>query len=59
VPGPVPARIPAPSRTTAPAVTGLSHRSSRRTALYLRRDEGTGVSRRVIAGLWRDNDPRP
>jgi hypothetical protein len=59
VPGPVPARIPAPSRTTAPAVTGLSHRSSRRMALYLRRHEGIGVSRRFIAGLWRDNDLRP
>jgi transposase len=59
VPGPVRARILALSRTTPPAVTGLTHWSSREMAFYLRRHEGISVSHNVIADLWRDNDPQP
>jgi transposase len=59
VPGSVRARILALTRTTPPAVTGLSHWSSRELAAYLAQHEAIAVSHNFIADLWRRHDLQP
>jgi transposase len=59
VPGTVRARILALTRTTPPAVTGLTHWSSREMAGYLARHEDIAVSHNFIADLWRAHGLQP
>ncbi|GAA3778441.1 hypothetical protein GCM10022225_77940 [Plantactinospora mayteni] len=59
VPGSVRARILALTRMTPPAVTGLTHWSSREMAAFLARHENVRVSHNFIADLWRAHDLRP
>lgn len=59
VPGSVRARILALTRMTPPAVTGLTHWSSRELANYLARHENITVSHNFIADLWRQHALQP
>jgi transposase len=59
VPGSVRARILALTLMTPPAVTGLTHWSSRELASYLARHENITVSHNFIADLWRQRGLQP
>jgi transposase len=59
VPALLRARILALTRTCSPAVTGLSHWSSREMAAFIYRTDGAYVSHRYVAKLWRDNGLAP
>ena len=52
-------RIVALTRQSPPAVTGLSHWSSREMAKYLKREEGISVSHSVIARVWKEHGLQP
>jgi hypothetical protein len=53
VPAAIRGRVLALTRTSPPAETGLSHRSSRELAAFIERTEGVYVSHHYVAKLWR------
>jgi transposase len=53
------ARILATTRTSPSAETGLSHRSSREMAAFIKRAEGVYVSHHYVAKLWRETGLKP
>ncbi|MGW2370390.1 helix-turn-helix domain-containing protein [Streptomyces sp. NPDC001667] len=59
VPAWVRARVIALTRMTPPAVTGLSHWSTRELAKYVKRTENVSVSWHYIARIWREENLRP
>lgn len=50
------ARVIALTRMTPPAVTGLSHWSTRELATYLKRTENVTVSWHYVARIWREEN---
>ncbi|MFF4533428.1 IS630 family transposase [Streptomyces sp. NPDC001407] len=59
VPTRVRARVIALTRMTPPAVTGLSHWSTRELAKYMKRTENVSVSWHYIARIWREENLKP
>ncbi|WP_326623909.1 MULTISPECIES: IS630 family transposase [unclassified Streptomyces] len=59
VPARIRARVIALTRMTPPAVTGLSHWSTRELAKYLKRTENVTVSWHYVARIWREENLKP
>jgi transposase len=59
MPAAIRGRVLALTRTSPPAVTGLSHWSSRELAAFIERTEGVYVSHHYVAKLWRETGLKP